>query len=70
MRSYKNFHYFCSELNEQLAFMNDNTFDRNKAKTALKEAIEIRRIWIQALLGEVSKAELDAKGIHFIAVSE
>lgn len=50
--------------------MNDNSFDRNKAKTALKKAIEIRRIWMQALLGEVSKAELDAKGIHFIAVSE
>lgn len=40
------------------------------ASMAFKKAMEVRRVWMQALSGKVSKAELDAKGIRFMAVSE
>lgn len=47
-----------------------DTSDQNEAKNALKKAVEIRSIWMQALLGKISKAELEAKGIHFISIAE
>jgi len=40
------------------------------ASMAFKKAMEVRRIWMQALAGKVSKEELDAKGIRVMAVSE
>ena len=37
---------------------------------ALKKAMEVRRVWMQALSGKVSKEELNAKGIRFMAISK
>ena len=37
---------------------------------ALEKAMEVRRVWMQALSGKISKKELDAKGIRFMAVAE
>lgn len=50
--------------------MEKNTSNSNEAKDAIKRAIEIRNMWMQALMGKMSKAELDEKGIHFISVAE
>ena len=37
---------------------------------SLEKAMEVRRMWMQALSGKISKKELDAKGIRFMAVAE
>jgi len=50
--------------------MEKNTSNSNEAQDAIKKAIEIRYMWMQALMGKMSKAELDEKGIHFISVAE
>ncbi|MBQ7552863.1 MAG: hypothetical protein IJT46_00700 [Bacteroidaceae bacterium] len=44
--------------------------NRNDAVMALKKAIEVRNVWMQALSGKISKEELNARGISFIAVSK
>lgn len=36
----------------------------------LKKTIEVKCAWMQALSGKISKEELEAKGIRFMAVSE
>jgi len=50
--------------------MERNTPNSNEAMDAIKKAIEIRGIWMQALMGKMSKADLEEKGIHFISVAE
>lgn len=44
--------------------------NKNDAKKALKKAIEVRAVWMQALMGMVGKAELEEKDIHFITITE
>ena len=46
------------------------TGKKNSAEVALKKAIEVRKVWMQALSGKISKSELDAAGISFMAISE
>ena len=36
----------------------------------LKKAMEVRRVWMQALSGRIGKEELEAKGIRFMSVKE
>ena len=43
---------------------------QRNATVALEKAMEVRRIWMQALSGKVDKAELDARGIRFIGVAK
>jgi hypothetical protein len=43
---------------------------QSNAAIALEKAMEVRRVWMQALSGKISKKELDAKGIRFMAVAE
>lgn len=50
--------------------MNTIANSQVSATAALKKAMEVRRVWMQALSGKVSKEELDAKGIRFMAVKE
>ena len=49
-----------------------NTVSNNpvSATMALKKAMEVRRVWMQALSGKIGKDELDARGIRFIAVTK
>ena len=53
-----------------LVIMNTNANKQNNAAMALEKAMEVRRVWMQALSGKISKKELDAKGIRFMAVAE
>ena len=53
-----------------LVIMNTNANKQSNAAMALEKAMEVRRVWMQALSGKISKKELDAKGIRFIAVAE
>ncbi len=46
------------------------TISKNQAIAAFHNAIETRRIWMDALAGRISKEELDKKGIKFINVVE
>ena len=48
----------------------NTTGKKNSAEVALKKAIEVRKVWMQALSGKISKSELDAAGISFMAISE
>lgn len=50
--------------------MNTIANKHEKATKALEKAMEVRRVWMQALAGKISKDELDAKGIHFMAVKK
>lgn len=50
--------------------MNNTADNQINAIKSIEKAMEVRRIWIQALAGKVSKQELDEKGIRFIAVAE
>ena len=50
--------------------MNTNANKQSNAAMALEKAMEVRRMWMQALSGKISKKELDAKGIRFMAVAE
>ena len=50
--------------------MNANANKQSNAAMALEKAMEVRRMWMQALSGKISKKELDAKGIRFMAVAE
>jgi amino acid permease len=50
--------------------MNTKSNNQKDAIEALKKAMEIRHIWMQALSGKISKEELDAKGVRFMAVTE
>lgn len=50
--------------------MNTTANKQNKAAIALEKAMEVRRVWMQALSGKIDKAELDARGIRFMAVTE
>ena len=43
---------------------------KNRAEAALKKAIEVRKVWMQALSGKISKSELDATGISFMPISK
>lgn len=47
----------------------NTTGKKNSAEVALKKAIEVRKVWMQALSGKISKSELDAAGISFMAIS-
>ena len=53
-----------------LVIMNTNANKQSNAAMALEKAMEVRRVWMQALSGKISKKELDAKGIRFMAVTE
>jgi hypothetical protein len=53
-----------------LVIMNTNANKQSNAAMALEKAMEVRRVWMQALSGKISKKELDAKGIRFMAVAE
>ena len=53
-----------------LVIMNTNANKQSNAAMALEKAMEVRRVWLQALSGKISKKELDAKGIRFMAVAE
>ena len=53
-----------------LVIMNTNANKQSNAAMALEKAMEVRRMWMQALSGKISKKELDAKGIRFMAVAE
>lgn len=53
-----------------LVIMNTNAYKQSNAAMALEKAMEVRRVWMQALSGKISKKELDAKGIRFMAVAE
>lgn len=50
--------------------MNTIANKSENAIMALKKAMEVRRVWMQALSGKISKEELDKKGIRLMAVSE
>ena len=63
-----NLSYLCSGIIN--ITMNTAANKTEKASMALKKAIEVRRAWMQALSGKISKEELEAKGIRFMAVSE
>lgn len=43
---------------------------QQNATMALKKAMEVRRVWMQALSGNIGKEELDAQGIRFMAVTK
>ena len=53
-----------------IVIMNTNANKQSNAAMALEKALEVRRVWMQALSGKISKKELDAKGIRFMAVAE
>jgi hypothetical protein len=53
-----------------IEIMNTNANKQSNAAMALEKAMEVRRVWMQALSGKISKKELDAKGIRFMAVAE
>ena len=53
-----------------LVIMNTNANKQSNAAMTLEKAMEVRRVWMQALSGKISKKELDAKGIRFMAVAE
>jgi hypothetical protein len=53
-----------------IVIMNTNANKQSNAAMALEKAMEVRRVWMQALSGKISKKELDAKGIRFMAVAE
>ena len=53
-----------------IVIMNTNANKQSNAAMALEKAMEVRRMWMQALSGKISKKELDAKGIRFMAVAE
>ena len=50
--------------------MNTAMNNRNSATAALEKAMEVRRVWMEALSGKVDKKVLDEKGIRFMAVTE
>ena len=50
--------------------MNTTANKQSDAFIALEKATEVRRVWMQALSGKISKEELDAKGIRFMPISE
>ena len=50
--------------------MNTTANKQRNAFIALEKAMEVRRVWMQALSGKISKEELDAKGIRFMSISE
>ena len=50
--------------------MNTNANKQINAAMALEKAMEVMRVWMQALSGKISKKELDAKGIRFMAVTD
>ena len=50
--------------------MNTAANKQVNAFIALEKAMEVRRLWMQALSGKISKEELDAKGIRFMSISE
>ena len=54
----------------KFVIMNTNANKQSNAAIALEKAMEVRRVWMQALSGKISKKELDAKGIRFMAVAE
>lgn len=56
--------------NNYLVNMNTIANKHEKATKALEKAMEVRCVWMQALAGKISKDELDAKGIHFMAVKK
>ena len=43
---------------------------REKATRALEKAMEVRRVWMQALAGKIGKEELNAKGVRFMAITK
>ena len=53
-----------------LVIMNTNANKQSNAAMALEKAMEVRRVWMQALSGKISKKELDANCIRFMAVAE
>lgn len=53
-----------------IVIMNTNANKQSNAAMALEKAMEVRRVWMQALSGKIGKKELDAKGIRFMAVAE
>ena len=61
--------YFCNQ-QAFLTIMNTTANKQSNAFSALEKAMEVRRVWMQALSGKIGKEELDARGIRFIAVSE
>jgi hypothetical protein len=50
--------------------MNTVAHHQGNATMALEKAMEVRRVWMQALSGKIGKEQLDAKGIRFMAVKE
>lgn len=54
----------------KVMIMNTVANKTNGAFKALEKAMEVRRVWMQALSGKIGKEELDAKGIRFMAISE
>ena len=63
--------YICTfALKNVCKIMNTIANKSENAIMALKKAMEVRRVWMQALLGKISKEELDKKGIRLMAVSE
>lgn len=53
-----------------MMIMNTTVNNQNSAFIALEKAMEVRRVWMQALLGKIGKEELDARGIRFMAIAE
>lgn len=50
--------------------MTTATNKQQDATMALKKAMEVRHVWMQALSGKIGKEELDARGIRFIATAK
>ena len=50
--------------------MNTVANKQRNATMALEKAIEVRRVWMQALSGKIGKEELSARGIRFMGVKE
>ena len=64
-------HFFVSLQREiKCNDMNTVVNKHNDAYMALKKAMEVRRVWMQALSGRIGKEELEAKGIRFMSVKE
>ena len=50
--------------------MNNKADNQGNGVKFIEKAIDVCRIWMQALAGKISKRKLGEKGIRFIAVTE
>ena len=50
--------------------MNNKADNQGNGIKSIGKAMDVCRIWMQALTGKISKRELGENGIRFIAVTE